>query len=149
MENREIEQIAMDKYPFVDVLPRQLGYDENNLAEHKQEAFIEGYKLQNKQLLNEIEMLKELNATLQFHNIKYQSKIDKLQFELKAADSVNENLSKQVEWISVEDRLPEINGMYLVFTDFVDVATIRSFSIELGFLDVHVTHWMPLPNQPK
>ena len=106
MENREIEQIAMDKYPFVDVLPRQLGYDENNLAEHKQEAFIEGYKLQNKQLLNEIEMLKELNATLQFHNIKYQSKIDKLQFELKAADSVNEQLT--------ENQIPE----YLI--EFVD-----------------------------
>ena len=75
--------------------------------------------------------------------------IEMLKFQLKAADSVNENLSKQVEWISVEDRLPKQNGMYLVFTDFGDIATIRSFSIELGFLDVHVTHWMPLPNQPK
>ena len=105
---------------------------------------------QNKQLLDEIERLKRVICE------KYDSlivvknnEIAKLQFELKAADSVNENLSKQEEWISVEDRLPEINGMYLVFTDFVDVATIRSFSIELGCLYVHITQWMPLPNQPK
>ena len=50
--------------------------------------FIDWLCQQNKQLLDEIDMLK---------------------FQLKAADSVNENLSKQVEWISVEDRLPLAN----------------------------------------
>ncbi len=52
------------------------------------------------------------------------------------------------KWISVNNELPKENGIYLVFTDYGDLATIRTFSVELGFLDVHITHWMPLPNSP-
>lgn len=39
----ELQNIAMEKYPFVDVLPRELGYHENDLADKQQEAFMAGY----------------------------------------------------------------------------------------------------------
>lgn len=116
--------------------------------ENREEMHIKQMNAEENYMTTPISVLSYITA-LEEQNKALLDEIDMLKFQLKAADSVNENLSKQEEWISVEDRLPEINGMYLVFTDFVDVATIRSFSIELGFLDVHVTHWMPLPNQPK
>lgn len=101
--------------------------------------FIDWLCQQNKQLLDEIDMLK---------------------FQLKAADSVNENLSKQVEWISVEDRLPEFNKNVLVLDStgridisFVDkTGTFDEFILEATHREdesVIFTHWMPLPNQPK
>lgn len=42
------------------------------------------------------------------------------------------------KWISVEDRLPDKLGYYLVKVD-ERVASSRHY----------VTHWMPLPNPPK
>ncbi|AUR95339.1 protein of unknown function DUF551 [Vibrio phage 1.205.O._10N.222.51.A7] len=65
-------------------------------------------------------------------------------------------------WISVEDKLPEKEGKYLcAFSD----GTIETYDFEklddgrYGITDVgmgfeatnkwHVTHWMPLPNNPE
>ena len=62
------------------------------------------------------------------------------------------------KWISVEDRLPEKQGYYLVYTEEDGV-----FSAEYnpkrercpwtdeseGYCDFPVTHWMPLPEPPK
>ena len=44
LTEQELEKLAMVKYPFVDVLPRELGFNENDLAEHKQRAFKAGYE---------------------------------------------------------------------------------------------------------
>ena len=75
------------------------------------------------------------------------------------------------EWISVEDRLPDETGQYLAVKkriapddfggDRTDIVIIRFF-VDDGFrMPVHipdwinkkineeVTHWMPLPEQPK
>lgn len=57
---------------------------------------------------------------------------------------------KQSEWISVEDRLPEL---------FADVLVLRNGKIEIDyneedgyfaydFKGKRVTHWMPLPSPP-
>jgi|SRR6187402_830085 len=67
------------------------------------------------------------------------------------ADLVRENLElkkQHLEWISVEDRLPECYGLYM---------TIRPNSFPFTRWFIHglweagatVTHWMPLPTPPK
>ena len=61
--------------------------------------------------------------------------------------------AKQPEWISVEERLPDRVGKYLVFTfdrrvylcDFIDHYCDGDFQFD----DYRVTHWMPLPMPPK
>ena len=57
-------------------------------------------------------------------------------------------------WISVNDRLPELDGDYLVF-DGTDAFMIASFSKREGwilFVDFweasEISHWMPLPKPP-
>ena len=63
------------------------------------------------------------------------------------------------EWISVEDRLPEKSGYYLVFTDIGRIALL-AYSKKYQAFNAHddsyseeyvipVTHWMPMPNPPK
>ena len=69
-------------------------------------------------------------------------------------------LKAKTKWISVEDRLPEENGRYLVcvairhlvFEDLTMVV-IMGYNKTNGFDVVSgeetVTHWMPLPKAPK
>lgn len=60
---------------------------------------------------------------------------------------------RKQEWISVEDRLPNRVGKYLVFTldrrvylcDYID----HYCDGNMQFDDYRVTHWMPLPEAPK
>lgn len=53
---------------------------------------------------------------------------------------------KQPEWISVEDRLPEKNGRYLVYNQKIIYITYY----EAGkFFFNDITHWMPLLEPPK
>ena len=72
----------------------------------------------------------------------------------------NAGYRKQSEWISVEERLPEENGRYLVcvnvshlaFTNLTIIA-VMEYGKKHGFYlyseDEPVTHWMPLPEPPK
>ena len=67
------------------------------------------------------------------------------------------------EWISVTDRLPEKDGLYLcnyhfgknrdmTFTrvlDYYATDKIPHFQHTLGDTTMKVTHWMPLPEPPK
>ena len=60
------------------------------------------------------------------------------------------------KWISVEERLPENDANYLVFTsdaNEVDLATYYGdgewLTPDLCNLTRFVTHWMPLPEWPK
>lgn len=77
-------------------------------------------------------------------------------------------------WISVENKLPEKNGDYLVVTSFFDRRRIEvltfvqdlekldsydfhgkrrpgfaDYNSEYGFSERKVSHWMPLPEPPK
>jgi hypothetical protein len=54
------------------------------------------------------------------------------------------------KWISVEERFPDIDGKYLVYTKqgFIHVMYYHA-SGEFGFEAWNVTHWMPLPEAPK
>ena len=59
------------------------------------------------------------------------------------------------EWISVKDRLPEVGVPVLVHEgpyNYQVIATINSDgrwedTVE-GYMAIHVTHWMPLPDPP-
>jgi len=52
------------------------------------------------------------------------------------------------EWISVEDRLPEKDGRYIVVENhhgqWIGVSSMRR-----GDFDMPITHWMPLPSPPE
>ena len=59
----------------------------------------------------------------------------------------------QPRWISVEERLPEENGKYIVCTAKGSVYCTK-FSIDVcGIFHTdmytHISHWMPLPEPPK
>ena len=68
----------------------------------------------------------------------------------------------KTEWISVKDRLPdedcivdvwmpEYDDTYKRVPDVQYNARQKIFYIEYDFIDItnDVTHWMPLPEQPK
>lgn len=59
---------------------------------------------------------------------------------------------KQSEWISVEERLPDLYGTYLVYTydNHIKLGYFCELVIGLppSFDDFAVTHWMPLPEPP-
>jgi hypothetical protein len=62
-----------------------------------------------------------------------------------------------MEWISLNDRLPEIDGKYIVaYTNNSKSITVALFSrmdslfthIRTGAEFMTITHWMPLPKPP-
>lgn len=73
------------------------------------------------------------------------------------------------EWISVKDRLPSENGLYLTFCNSQPEILLNNFDRGVGkfgvwwnyapsgdlvmryrFIEAEdVTHWMPLPDPPK
>lgn len=63
----------------------------------------------------------------------------------------NDGYRKQSEWISVEERLPEKSGRYLVYGSFAGMPLICGAHYDKynGFGDDDFTHWMPLPEPPK
>lgn len=59
-----------------------------------------------------------------------------------------------MEWISVEDRLPEKSGEYLTYCGEYDGTSILNFEVmktkgKWKTKWKEVTHWMPLPEPPK
>lgn len=77
-----------------------------------------------------------------------------VQFLCDVVEMLEKGNCKQ-EWISVEDRLPEKEGVYLVHTTYNIIET-EVFYIskhdDISYwwdLDGMVTHWMPLPEPPK
>lgn len=79
----------------------------------------------------------------------------------KQSENVTDiNVGSKSEWISVEERLPEENGRYLVCVNISHLAfenltaiAIMAYGISHGFYlyneNEKVTHWMPLPEAPK
>jgi hypothetical protein len=65
----------------------------------------------------------------------------------------------KMKWISVKDRLPEDDDIYLTAWDDGTIETYQ-FTLFTGLIDIsagvfepvnrfNVTHWMPLPRPPK
>lgn len=78
----------------------------------------------------------------------------------------------KIEWINVEDRLPELEQSVLLFDDWLTVDKENRKDIRIGYLSeirtsksingiinklewsgtefaFNITHWMPLPEPPK
>ena len=71
---------------------------------------------------------------------------------LKYAErAVEAGYSKQSEWISVDERLPERNGRYLTHCNIEgqSLICILHYCKVGGFNEALVTHWMPLLEAPK
>ena len=83
-----------------------------------------------------------------------------LDMAISALRAQQEQESKPLNgWISVQDRLPEESGYYLVFTDIGRIGLL-AYSKKYQAFNAHddsyseeyvipVTHWMPMPAQPK
>lgn len=71
-----------------------------------------------------------------------------------AVRCIKETSAKVPKWISVEERLPESAGKYIVCTKKRAVyCTAFRFFHGKGYFatdsTTHITHWMPLPEAPK
>lgn len=58
---------------------------------------------------------------------------------------------RKQEWISVDERLPDGDGDFLVWNDFHGIIVGHYFAIGKYFISkaCTVTHWMPLPEPLK
>lgn len=108
---------------------------------------------------NKVDEMKKDIRTVLLHNCKYdycECVIVGFNEEGIARELYDEGYRKQ-EWISVQERLPEIEGKYLAYTrkGTIAICDYRSyFMTKEGALsepqfDYLVTHWMPLPEAPK
>lgn len=78
-------------------------------------------------------------------------------YRKQSEDVTVTNVGCKSEWISVEERLPEENGYYLVYTKYgyIEVERYKTWDdddLDGGYwweFEGLVTHWMPLPNAPK
>lgn len=104
---------------------------------------------------NKINTLQDVNLKNRLHAAK-----DLLKLHLQSSLPVQQPVSDGVEWISVEDRLPEIRKPVVIFTEYGRQATayiINHSEPTYGWIDWmrpqhsygSVTHWMPLPEPPK
>lgn len=74
--------------------------------------------------------------------------------EIDALALIERLEAQQPKWISVEERLPEEAGKYIVCTRKKAVyCTAFRFFHGKGYFatdsNTHITHWMPLPEPPK
>ena len=61
------------------------------------------------------------------------------------------------EWISVKDRLPELNKLVLACNTVGDIEIVSYYNEKFMLYDGneypyemrYITHWMPLPQPPK
>ena len=63
------------------------------------------------------------------------------------------DVAPRAEWISVEERLPEQYGLFLIADDKGNME-VASWTKQFGWFSggnrvKRVTHWMPLPEPPK
>jgi hypothetical protein len=64
----------------------------------------------------------------------------------RAADALADDGVTVQEWISIKDRLPDTEDVFLCWSK--DLADMM-FCYTSDFRQMEVTHWMPLPEPPK
>ena len=95
----------------------------------------------------------DFNASqeLEYHLGQCQERIEELETKIKKLEQA------QPKWISVDDELPEANFTFLAIMNHGAVYTMRlpvllsknKLTETSRFTREHVTHWMPLPEQPE
>jgi hypothetical protein len=85
---------------------------------------------------------------------------DEVDFKTIHPDCPLDDVDEQGGWISVEDRLPKVNKLVLIYSTIraVDIASLGRFG-ESWWVNTgksfqyneyeKVTHWQPLPEKPK
>ena len=79
--------------------------------------------------------------------------------EIQKANIVNINLQKQLDlyavsnWVAVTEKLPLVDGFYLVYIDGLteDKALFKNNEFHVRdetLMDMEITHWMYLPKPP-
>jgi hypothetical protein len=84
-------------------------------------------------------MTKELKELIAMFNI-YDCTVEEFEDLMQQAYAIDRN-----EWVSVEERLPDIESRYLILDDDGDVSIDMFIN---GKFEDYVTHWMPLPKPP-
>ena len=74
------------------------------------------------------------------------------------ANGFNSGVEACTNWTSVEDKLPDRSGKYLVYMSAEDRPIIKTsywlaskqtwLGVEACSVLIHITHWMPLPEPP-
>lgn len=97
---------------------------------------------------------------------EYEKLLDRIEELRTENDKLQESISTAQDWISVEDRLPNCNGCYIVFIPhYYDkdhgIVTMCYFdgidtwhdddrvNFERILNPTFVTYWMPLPEPPE
>lgn len=85
-KKRQIEDDALLLYPFVDILPKETGYHENDVAEHKQKSFIAGATAEATKsliLIEALEKIKENHYPESLFAPLTENEWDRIKFALK------------------------------------------------------------------
>ena len=110
-------------------------------------------------MLNEKQQVEELAKVLKDYTKKNNIMASHVILDDYAEELYKAGFCKQ-EWISVDERLPEENGRYLVFIkvshqlfENLTAVGIIEYNKTNGFILYSVaetvTHWMPLPEAPR
>lgn len=110
-------------------------------------------------MMNEKQQIEEMARVIDEYTEPLSARdIHKADFSEKFAEALYTAGYRKQEWISVEDRLPEENGRYLVFIkvsffEDITIQRILEYNKSQGFnvysVAETVTHWLPLPEAPK
>jgi hypothetical protein len=143
-----VEKMAEERYPLVH--PDIDDY-ENDKCVSLRYAFIEGYKAAPNHLEELEKWVKENCVRMPDTNMvlinidDFITKFKNTQKQMYAAKKKAYNNG----WVSVDERMPEKNGTYLVYTEGM-FSLIAHYDVKSKFRlePKFATHWMPLPPKP-
>jgi hypothetical protein len=66
-------------------------------------------------------------------------------------DGYEQGKKDAMQWVSVNDRLPEETKQYLTYDGGYDLIDVVSYYVDCGKWNCSykITHWMPLPPKPE
>ena len=75
-----------------------------------------------------------------------------LTFAIETLEKVENGRFVETEWISVKDKGPDENGLYLCLSNATRMQYVCRWNEQDWLLrgnEIYVSHWMPLPEPPK